>query len=298
MFRSLLFALTVASVQGFAGLSELVSSGVPNAIPHALHEAQLQLASANPAASLLDTYTHALKAHPLTTKMLTGGVLATCGDAIAQSQTDEDYDKRRAASFGVFDMAYRALQHVSFPVIVAQCHGQYAAALFGSLGMASLVQDHASWLAAGEQTLASQLGIVPFLYYPVFFALTGVMQGLTSEEALNRAQETFIPLMKRNLLFWIPVQFVQFGFIPTDLQIPFLSICGLCWTFILSAYAGKAKGYSSEEEPTVIMAATEGIDVLESEIARMAADYVIEGSEVPVAAEEKTEEVKELVGFR
>ena len=54
--------------------------------------------------------------------------------------------------------------------------------------------------------------------------------------------------MKRNLLFWIPVQFVQFGYIQEDLQIPFLSVCGLAWTFILSVAAGSAKGYSAEKE--------------------------------------------------
>ena len=100
-----------------------------------------------------------------------------------------------------------------------------------------------SYLAAMEQTLASQLGIIPFLYYPVFFSLTGLIQGLTTEQSITRAKETFIPLMKRNLLLWIPVQFIQFGFIEEGLQIPFLSVCGLAWTFILSIMAGSAKNY-------------------------------------------------------
>ena len=95
-----------------------------------------------------------------------------------------------------------------------------------------------------EQTLASQLGIVPFLYYPVFFSLTAFIQGLGAHGAIERAKENFFPLMKRNLLFWIPVQFVQFGFIEENLQIPFLSVAGLCWTFILSVSAGSATSYN------------------------------------------------------
>lgn len=175
---------------------------------------------------------------------MTGATLAVCGDAIAQSKDKEnDYDKRRAASFAAFDMSYRAVQHFSFPVIVAACHGQY----LGSLPILGDVFD-ASQFAAMEQTLASQLGIVPFFYYPVFFALTGAIQGLTVSGSITRAQENFLPLMKRNLLFWIPVQFVQFGYIQEDLQIPFLSICGLAWTFILSAAAGSAKSYTPEKE--------------------------------------------------
>jgi protein Mpv17 len=198
---------------------------------------------------LLGAYKHLLRTNPLPTKMMTGATLAVCGDAIAQTKTkDTDYDKRRAASFAVFDMAYRALQHFSFPIIVAACHGQF----LGSLPGVGDTFD-ASQLAAMEETLASQLGIVPFLYYPAFFALTGAIQGLTPSGAVTRAKDNFFPLMKRNLMFWIPVQFVQFGYIQEDLQIPFLSVCGLAWTFILSMAAGDAKTYTPEKEVQTTM---------------------------------------------
>lgn len=183
--------------------------------------------------------------------MLTGGALAVCGDAIAQSTSslEEPYDKTRAASFAIFDMGYRAGQHVLFPLIVTQCHGQYLAPLTPLLKATEGTGHDASYyLAAMEQTLASQLGIVPFLYYPVFFTLTALINGLTAEQGWDRARENFIPLMKRNLLFWIPVQFVQFGFIDESLQIPFLSVCGLAWTFILSINAGSTRNYETNDD--------------------------------------------------
>jgi hypothetical protein len=47
--------------------------------------------------------------------------------------------------------------------------------------------------------------------------------------------------MTRNWLFWIPVQFAVFGFVPQeDAQISILIACGLVWTVILSALAGSA----------------------------------------------------------
>jgi Mpv17 / PMP22 family len=302
---SLFLVLTscIAVVNGFAGLAELATAGAgtfhtPLLSIASLDHAHIHLASAaNPAADLLQRYTHTLKEHPLTTKMLTGGFLATCGDAIAQStNTEQDYDRRRAGSFAAFDMAYRALQHASFPIIVRQCHGQYASALLGSFGVLSAVAGHTDYLAAMEQTLASQLGIVPFIYYPVFFALTGFIQGLTSEQAVTRAFENFIPLMKRNLVFWIPVQFVQFAFVPLDLQIPFLSVCGLCWTFILSAFAGSTKGYASapnDKEPVLVVE-----DDYDKEFATLAASIVLDQLdhvEQSVAAESVEGKVKELV---
>jgi len=215
-----------------------VKAAATQVAPHVKHAA-----GPNPA-GLLSSYKQLLATNPLPTKMLTGATLAVCGDAIAQSKDESaEYDKRRAASFAAFDMAYRAVQHFAFPVIVAACHGQF----LGSLPFLHDAFD-ASQLAVMEETLASQLGIVPFFYYPVFFALTGAIQGLSVSGSINRAKENFIPLMKRNLLFWIPVQFIQFGYIQEDLQIPFLSVCGLAWTFILSVAAGSAKNYTPEKE--------------------------------------------------
>jgi len=193
---------------------------------------------------VFEKYMSALGSYPLPTKMLTGATLATAGDAIAQGREDDDYNAARGASFAAFDMTYRAAQHFLFPIIVELCHGQYLLGAMAAVGAGQLVDI--SSLTAMERSLASQLIIVPFMYYPVFFTFTGVMQGLSFDEGVERAKENFIPLMKRNLLFWIPVQYVQFCYVPTDLQIPFLSVAGLAWTFILSVAAGSAKKYSNE----------------------------------------------------
>lgn len=204
--------------------------------------------------NLLDLYKQTLVEHPLPTKMMTGGTLAVCGDAIAQSRSGERYDKRRGVSFAAFDCVYRAVQHFSFPVIVQQCQGQYIGALvMATPGMNSLVhnlgwENPDYYYGAMEQTLSSQLGIVPFFYYPVFYTITAFVQGLDQEAAVQRAKDTFVPLMKRNLLFWIPVQFVQFGYIDENLQIPFLSVAGLAWTFIISVFAGNAKQTTPPQE--------------------------------------------------
>ena len=74
--------------------------------------------------------------------------------------------------------------------------------------------------------------------------------------------------MKRNLLFWIPVQYVQFCYVPTDLQIPFLSCAGLAWTFILSILAGSAEKYSSGEsgETYCVTGAEEGCVLPDDEL--------------------------------
>jgi len=200
---------------------------------------------------ILSAYRNQLAANPLQTKMITGATVACLGDALAQSRDiDHPYDRRRAVSFMTFDACYRWLQHEVYPALVEHFHGQYIGGFVAAippLAHAAKVAGEASGTdptfiySTMEQTLSSQLGVVPFIYYPVFYTITGLLQHLTPSQTVERAKETFIPLMKRNLLFWIPVQFVQFGFVEESLQIPFITVCGLVWTVILSVMAGAAQ---------------------------------------------------------
>jgi hypothetical protein len=50
----------------------------------------------------------------------------------------------------------------------------------------------------------------------------------------------FLPLIKRNLIFWIPIQFVQFKYVPQKMQIPFVCLAGLVWTIVLSVLTGNS----------------------------------------------------------
>ena len=242
-------------------------------LQHGLSSAALALSDASsslpapPAAlpavpDLLAGYRQLLLDRPLPTKMATGALVALAADALAQTRVpDEPYDRRRAASFMAFDACYRALQHWAYPPMVAQLHGQYVGAALGAvppLAAAAAAAAEAAGLgtpsalnAVLEQTMASQLVIVPLIYYPVFYSITGALQELTVEETMQRARDTFVPLMRRNLLFWIPVQFVQFGFVEESLQIPFVTACGLVWNVILSVLAGSAQPASPSSAASV-----------------------------------------------
>ena len=193
-------------------------------------------------------YNQALVTDPYPTKMVTGVVLAIMGDAIAQRrERPAQYNVKRAVSFAAFDGCYRAVQQLTYPPIIATCQGQYIGWLLGLLNIGGSIvtrttttSSSSSVFPALEQTLVSQLLIIPTIYYPVFYAVTGLVQGLTLKGTIRRAKETFLLLMKRNMMFWIPIQFLAFGFIQKHLQIPVLILCGLAWTVILSLSAGSA----------------------------------------------------------
>jgi len=211
---------------------------------------------AEPLDIMVSMYTNSLTDNPLETKLLTGGVLAFFGDAIAQSG-EEQYDKKRAAAFVCFDMVYRSVQCALFPYIIQTCDGHSLASWLSALPVPDQIIDLHS-LAALEQTCANQFIVIPVIYYPVFFSLTGWVQGLTFEATIERAEKTLVPLLLRNWLFWIPVQYYQFGFVDKELHIPFLCVVGLALTVVLSAAAGSTQGYGdkdAKEEQALIVSA-------------------------------------------
>jgi hypothetical protein len=201
-------------------------------VPVPLSSSSLQ---ASPLDVMVTMYKDSLMDNPLETKLITGALLAFLGDAIAQTR-EAKYDELRAAALVTFDMVYRAVQIALFPLIVDSCDGHFLAHLF-----ANISAENVHYLATMEQTIANQFFVIPFIYYPVFFTLTGSLQGLSMTEIIERARTSIVPLLKRNWLFWIPVQYFQFGYVDEPLQIPFLCVAGLAWTFILSTYAGSVQ---------------------------------------------------------
>lgn len=195
--------------------------------------------------NLVQGYQHALATQALKTQMLTGVFLAILGDGLAQNTISKEpngYNVKRAVSFATFDAVYRAAQHYIYPPMIALCQGH-------ALGQL-LPAGNAALAAAIEQALASQIIIIPIVYYPVFFAVTGAVQGLTPQQTIERAKESFWPLMKRNWLFWIPVQFGVFAGVHDEAaQIVILIACGLVWTIILSILAGQV-----QQEPEPVLA--------------------------------------------
>lgn len=198
---------------------------------------------------LYKPYQNLLVTNPLPTKVLTGAILSLLGDAIAQAtantaavannQEKAAYDKRRAISFAAFDACYRCFQHIMFPIIIRVGKGNVVKSLLTRfLPSQRLVTMLAPAAAAIEQTAMYQMIIVPLIYYPVFFSFTGIIQGLTVKESLQRMQQNFLTCWGRNLMFWIPTQMVLFGLVAENWQIPFACLMGMIWSMILSKIAG------------------------------------------------------------
>jgi len=195
-----------------------------------------------------ELYAMLLKNKPLSTKSTTAAVLSYAGDAIAQRVTVEGkYDIKRAIFFMVFGGLYTGLfQHFWFGYLnskfasdIAESSRKVSDLKYESVQRTALdLPPPSRTTIAVIKLLINQFALVPFFYMPLFLVTTSILKNLNLKECLERCQALFFPLLKRNYLFWLPIQFVQFLVIPDSFQITFLSIAGLLWTVILSSLGG------------------------------------------------------------
>ena len=236
-----------------------------NLTPFSLHDFDLTLSqnAIETSKTLLQSYQASLTENPITTKLITSAILTSVGDAIAQygSKGDEpfQYDAKRGICFLGFGALYTGVfQHFWFQFLSSHIRewgeffnvwGPSRASLpveflyplkqwwmyFDIVsGMENPPTDIA--LATGKLAI-NQFLVIPALYMPLFFALTGALANLNIEKSIERAITMYPSLLIRNYFYWLPMQFLQFLVIPAPWQIPFISAASLVWTVILSSVA-------------------------------------------------------------
>ena len=225
--------------------------------------------------NLLEAYGALLRVYPLVTKSVTASLLAFVGDSIAQYSTalpknrrEEQsanllYDWKRGLTFLFFGAVYTGvLQHFWFNYLNAHVNdwGQ-ALHIWGperaSLPLDTVVSTKEWWryfdvvtqfenppssaMLAAAKVAINQFLVIPTVYMPLFFLVTS---NFDAQMATERAKTLYLKLLSRNYVYWLPMQFCQFFLLPSEWQIPFLSIASLVWTVILSSIGSSSSAQS------------------------------------------------------
>lgn len=188
-------------------------------------------------AAAASLYSSALVTNPLEIKAATAAVLSVTSDALVQrKETPGAYDVRRAASFATFNAAYKGMfLHFSLPAIFAACQGNVLRHVIEPL---PLVVCSDAVLKALERTIANQLVVVPLVFFPLFFAVTGAVQGLSLQASWERMREKYLPMCWNSLRFWFPIQIIQFLVLPLKWQASSVQAISFIWNMILSSLVG------------------------------------------------------------
>jgi len=89
--------------------------------------------------------------------------------------------------------------------------------------------------------------IIPLCYYSLlFFVVPKLRARSPQEETQIRSNIDVFKMIPRNWAFWVPLQFIQFNFIPMDYQVVYCSFLGLIWNICLSFLTAGSKVVEEE----------------------------------------------------
>lgn len=176
--------------------------------------------------------------------VLTAGATGGTGDIIAQFAAQRsDFEEGGAeGKIDFFDEPFEldTRRSLSYAVFAAVYTGGFQHFLFSILSES--IPDPM------VRVVINQGLIIPLCYYSLLvWAVPKLRAGSKAEERDLRGSIDLRTMIPRNWAFWVPLQFIQFNFIPMDLQVVYCSVCGLVWNIVLSFFT--AGGVPREEGP-------------------------------------------------
>ena len=186
--------------------------------------------------TFLEWYEYHLQNSPVKTKMVTGGLLWGIGDAVAQTVPDlihsedneeeikekKDYDLTRTFRAVLFGFGIHApLSHVHYNFLEAiTVRGGFS----------------------GLQIPVFKAFMEQFVYWSwisnsIYHGAMAAMQGVTSPfQIYDRIADVLWETQTAQWVFWIPVQLVNFRYVPVRHQLNVVLLTSIAWTALLSAW--------------------------------------------------------------
>jgi len=214
-------------------------------------------ASAKSSSGFVAWYEIHLQARPIATKAVTGSILWGLGDIVAQivpsmmenddeaptpidtaqsqehetqlvaKKTDFEYDYPRTARAMFFGFAIHApLSHMHFNFLEWMT-------IKGSFSGLSIPIF---------KTVMEQFVYWSWISNSLYHGAMGAMQGKTFQQVYDRIADVIWDTQKAQWVFWIPVQLLNFRFVPVRHQLNVVLLTSVVWTALLSAW------YPPEEE--------------------------------------------------
>ena len=233
--------------------------GVPRIARHAAGGRRCVISALTPG-DAVEAYAALLIAAPVPTKIATAAALGGAGDLIAQlAESSEGIlaiqrapDSESASGSAVLNAVMQRYDRSRGMAMVA-FSGAYTGA-FQAWWIGVLQQNiHLPYQFADAalKTVLCQFGSIPLVYMPAFFLITGAVRGMSVEASIANGRANYVRIYSRNVGYWIPVQMLQFFYVPQEWQISFLCAAGLVWSIILSSLSLSAnRGEQASLAPT------------------------------------------------
>lgn len=212
--------------------------------------------------SLMEWYEGYLESNPVATKMVTGSILWGLGDVVAQivpalfadatNGNDKNTDTNTTSGTNKDD---QSVSSSSFSELVYDGPRTARAMFYGFLIHAPLSHAHFNlleWMTVRGgfsglsipvfKTIMEQFVYWSWISNGLYHGAMGGMQGKSLQEIYDRIADVLWDTQKAQWVFWIPVQLLNFQFVPVRHQLNVVLLTSVVWTALLSAW------YPPEEE--------------------------------------------------
>lgn len=206
-------------------------SNVKKADVAAVRKGSFSSTSGTKQKGFVEWYEVHLQARPVTTKACTGAVLWGIGDIVAQvvpacfdesvDNKEFEYDVPRTARAVTFGFAIHApLSHLHFNFL------EWMAVRGGFQGMSVPV----------FKTVMEQFVYWSWISNSLYHGCMGAMQGMGFDQIYKRIEDVLWDTQVAQWKFWIPVQLLNFQFVPVKHQLNVVLLTSIVWTALLSAW--------------------------------------------------------------
>jgi len=225
-------------------------------------------------------YNETTKAHPLASGIVTSGLKTSAADFFAQKVIEgkKEMDWTRHAVFCTFGFVYLGgFQYYLYNVKFTQ--------------WCAPITERFGHKAVAPIKVAIDQGIHhPFMYFPVFFSMKAIVSGQPLSTAVEKYRTEIWESVKALWGVWVPLQLINFAFVPRHMRIPAVAGISFGWTIILSVMQGKFDA-AKQVKAIAAPAAASGVNMAASVAATtgksspMAAHAVVESTKsVPASA--------------
>lgn len=153
---------------------------------------------------LWSQYIHFLNKRPLLTKVMTGSVLYSSGDIITQKlEKQKEWNRKRT----------------------------FAMCIYGGFWLSPFL--HHWYKLIVNFSLLKKIMIDQSIVAPINLFMYQTINIVCSMKSLSNESNYFHTLVKL-WMFWIPVQMINFKYIPLQGRVLFVNVAGMSWSIILS----------------------------------------------------------------
>ena len=205
------------------------------------------------------TYSGLLSVYPLATKSVTGSFLYSLSDGIAQkavaakASADEDdgggarvsiddaesnenesneIDRGRVARFAAWGPIDAFMTTAWYGVLDSWTEMAFPHDAAGAA-------DATNWSKVAFEVAVDQTVYCP-IWFLAFFSFTGIWERQPAAETANRMKTEIVPAVTASWWIWVPVMTVSFGFVPSELRVPYYLVASFAYAMLLSALWGDA----------------------------------------------------------